>query len=434
VRSYTVVVNDCAAPPALGVLAIRTRDTLFGVRNFSLRFDDAVAGLPDRLTDLQMDWLEILGCLFAVDMACERGQGDVEWARQISAHIPVRDPGHWEAFRPQFELIWSDLTQDDLTIHFEADPTPTSAPRQSRTPFVEHDGVALLSGGQDSFAGALELLLDRGERPFLLSHSASGAVNTAQTQVESILRGIRAETVRVRIGAGKAPNQPFPGSESSQRSRTLLFVGVAALVAVAGGSNRVYLNENGIMAVHVPLTAARIGSLSTHTASPPIVAKMQQLAAAALGGNLAIDNILIGRTKPEVVEVAVALGHGDDMQHTVSCWQIGRTRTHCGFCAPCIMRRISCETHGVPDVPYDADVFEDPHAIDDQRARDNLTHFVALIDDLASLPDVDLEYEYPELLTGSPAMNLADCIALHRRWATQAQAVLGSHTVPTSLR
>jgi 7-cyano-7-deazaguanine synthase in queuosine biosynthesis len=380
-----------------------------------------------------MDWLEILGSLFAVDMACERGQGDVKWARQIDAYVPVRDPDYWEAFRTQFEAIWSDLTQDDLTIHFKAEAAPSSPPRQSKNPFVAHDGVALLSGGQDSFVGALALL-NRGERPFLLSHTASGAVNTAQTQVEAVLRSIQPDVARVHIGAGRAPNQPFPGMESSQRSRTLLFVGVAALIAVAGGSNRVYLNENGIMAIHVPMTAARVGSLSTHTASPPIVARMQELATSALGGTLIIDNILVGRTKPEVVGVAVGLGHGDDMQRTVSCWQIGRTRTHCGFCAPCIMRRISCEAHGVPDVPYDADVFDDVHALDDPRARDNLTHFVALIDDLASLPDVDLEYEYPELLTGAPAMSLADSIGLHRRWAAQAAAVLASHSVPAGLR
>lgn len=214
----------------------------------------------------------------------------------------------------------------------------------------------------------------------------------------------------------------------------MLFVGVAALVAHAGGSNRVFLNENGIMAVHVPLTAARIGSLSTHTASPPIVARMQALACAVLGEGLQIRNKLVNRTKPEVVDVAIALGQGNNMQHTVSCWQIGRTRTHCGTCAPCIMRRISCETHGIADVPYDVDIFEDTAVLRDNRARDNLTHFVALIDDLSSLTDVELEYEYPELLSGAPAMTLAENISLHRRWASQATAVLDAHGVPAGLR
>lgn len=199
-RQYTVVLNDCAAPPVPGVLSVRTRDTTYGTRNFGLRFDEAVDGLPDRLNDRQMDWLEILGSLFAVDLACERGRGDVDWARQIEAYIPVRDSGHWEGFRTRLEAIWCDLTQDDLTIHFEPDADPPAPPRQSRTPFIEHDAVALLSGGQDSFAGALEML-DQGSRPLLLSHTASGAVNTAQAHVEAILRGIQPALVRVRISA-----------------------------------------------------------------------------------------------------------------------------------------------------------------------------------------------------------------------------------------
>ena len=97
------------------------------------------------------------------------------------------------------------------------------------------------------------------------------------------------------------------------------------------------------------------------------------------------------------------------------------------------MRRISCETHSVLDAPYDSDVFEDVSAIDDPRARDNLSHFVSLITDLQELTDVELEYEYPELLSGSPAITLQETVALHRRWAAQAADVLFAHTVPAAL-
>jgi hypothetical protein len=222
--------------------------------------------------------------------------------------------------------------------------------------------------------------------------------------------------------------------ESSQRSRTFLFVGAAALVAALAGSDEVVLNENGVMALHVPLTAARIGSLSTHTASPPILDRMRALAAAVLERPLRVENRLVNMTKPEVVGRAVALGHGADMLHTVSCWQIGRTSRHCGICAPCLLRRVSCEHHGVTDIGYDADVFDDAKALDDPRARDNLAHFVSLIEDLGELSDIELEYEYPELLGGAPAMSLGGAIALHRRWAGEAAGVLFSHPVPISLR
>ena len=432
-RRFAVVVNDCSAPSVPGILAIRSQDTPYGTRNFTLRFDELTAGLPTLLDDRQLDWLEILGHLFAVDIACERGPGDVDWTRSIAAWLPVRDPDFWAPHRAAVEGIWTDLTGDEIDLRFEQAQQPADPPRMSQTAFGDHDCVALISGGQDSFVGTLDLL-DDGARPLLLSHTASGAINTAQIAVDGILGNKTPDIVRLKLGAAKARDRPFPGMESSQRSRTLLFVGAAALVAAAGGSRQVYLNENGIMALHVPLTAARVGSLSTHTASPPIVERMRALASDALGTQLSVDNRLVGMTKPEVVGRAVALGHGDDLAQTVSCWQIGRTRVHCGICAPCLMRRISCETHNVADVPYAADVFDDPSSLDDARARDNLTHFVSLIEDLRELSDVQLEYEYPELLGGAPALTLAEAIDLHRRWGNEAATVLASHPVPRGLR
>jgi 7-cyano-7-deazaguanine synthase in queuosine biosynthesis len=432
-RHYAVVINDCATPGVPAIRQIRSRDTDHGQRNFTLRIDELAAGLPAQLDERQQDWIEILGHLFAIDMACERGQGDVDWSRSIQAWLPVRDPAYWESHRVEIEGIWTDLTDDELRLQFELEQEPPAPPRQARTPFGEHDCVALVSGGQDSFAGVLDLL-DAGSKPLMLSHSASGAVNHAQRAVEAIVRSIDPSIARLKLGALKTPGRDFPGSESSQRSRTLLFMGAAALVAALAGSREVVLNENGIMAVHVPLTAARVGSLSTHTASPPIVARMAALASAALGVSVTVVNRLIHLTKPEVVGRAVQLGHGADMPQTVSCWQIGRTQRHCGVCAPCLLRRVSCERHAVPDVAYDHDVFDDPAALNDDRARDNLTHFISLIEDLKELDDVAMEIEYPELINGAPALTLSQTIDLHRRWADEASSVLFAHPVPVSLR
>jgi 7-cyano-7-deazaguanine synthase in queuosine biosynthesis len=432
-KQFAVVVNDCATPPIPAILAVRSRDTEYGERNFSLSLDNLVEGLPGQLSDLHMDWLEILGFLFATDLVCERGAGDVGWARSIQLWIPVRAPEFWERHRSLFERIWIDLTNDDLHIHFEQENDPADPPRQSKEPLPAHDCVALLSGGQDSYVGALDLIA-QGRRPLLLSHSASGAVNAAQNAVESALRELDPSIVRLKLGAGRARGAEAPGEEPSQRSRTFLFVGAAALVAALGGSDEVFLNENGIMALHVPMTAARIGSLSTHTASPPIMDRMATLANNVFEKTLTVENRLVRMTKPEVVARAVELGHADRMVETVSCWQIGRTSRHCGICSPCIMRRISNEHNNIADISYDADIFDDPSALSESKARDNLVHFISLVDDLHTLSDVELEYDYPELLRSSPAMSLSEAIELHRRWAEQAAGVLYAHPVPAGLR
>ena len=44
--------------------------------------------------------------------------------------------------------------------------------------------------------------------------------------------------------------------------------------SMGGEFQDIYINENGVMAVHLPLTTARWGSLSTKTAYPPIVEKL----------------------------------------------------------------------------------------------------------------------------------------------------------------
>src|SRR5213082_2450013 len=63
-----------------------------------------------------------------------------------------------------------------------------------------------------------------------------------------------------------SPNLIFD-AESSQRTRSFLFLTVAALCARrVGHQNIVVIAENGQMAVHLPVTEGRIGPFSTRTA------------------------------------------------------------------------------------------------------------------------------------------------------------------------
>ena len=370
--THTVVVDDCTAVAVVGgPISIRTRSTAHGERNFLLNFDNATAGLPRQLNDREMDWLEIAGYLYAVDMACERGEGDLDWARDIEAYLPVRDPAFWQGFAPAVQEIFADFTADRLLLHFEQDANPVSAPRQRSQPFPSHDCVALLSGGVDSFVGTAGLI-DGGRAPLAISHTAAGATTRAQARVEEVLADRCPSFERVGLSAAKQ-GAGFPGPEKSQRSRSFLFLAVGALMACVGGSNEVFINENGQMAIHVPMTSARVGSLSTRTAAPTVVERVERLAQSALGGNVTIGNTLIERTKPEVVKLGLQLGLADALTETVSCWSIGRTSRHCGICAPCLIRRISFEWNGATDTSYERDAFADPTALESDFASDNLT-------------------------------------------------------------
>lgn len=432
-NEYTVVVNDCAAVAAVGgPISIRSRDTPYGQRNFILNFGHVTAGLPRQLNQREMDLAETAGHLFAIDLACKRGRGDVAWSRSIEAHLPVRDPDFWAALAPRLEAVFADFTQDRLRLRFHADPQPNDPPRQRTDPFPPMDCVALISGGVDSFVGSL-VLIDEGRHPLGISHTAAGAITHAQTKVAAVLNGCLPDFERVGLTAQKE-GPSFPQPEPSQRSRSLLFLALASVAASVSGLSDVFINENGVMAIHLPMTAARAGSLSTHTASPTVLERLQVILTDALDTTLQIHNNLIENTKPEVVGVAQAMGHASDLVNTVSCWSIGRTSRHCGTCAPCLMRRISFELHEVPDVEYDADAFDDKDVLLDEFACDNLTHLVRVVHDLDGLSDLDLQLNYPELLNGGSRLGLTDTIDLHRRWAREASAIIGSHPVPEGLR
>jgi hypothetical protein len=209
-----------------------------------------------------MDWLHILGSIYAADIAMRRGSGD-RWARRIELWIGVRQPATWQPLTGQFEQIFKALTFDEFAIHFETDRQPTPPPRQGRDPFSDADGVALVSGGIDSLTGAAKLI-NSGRVPLLISHQNSGPAGKALNAVDEGLARIGPHAGRYTFTACLQGID----ADSSQRSRSMLYMGIACLIAACRGRNDVYLNENGIMALNVPLTEARLGSYSTHTCSP----------------------------------------------------------------------------------------------------------------------------------------------------------------------
>jgi 7-cyano-7-deazaguanine synthase in queuosine biosynthesis len=421
-----VVIDGCAQVTGGDVRSIRTRDIGGNAANWSLRTDRLVVGLPSTLTDRQMDWLEIHSAIFAADRSVDRAP-HLNWTRSIDLHIPVREPEFWRRHVAAFQDIFSSLTYDRLHLTFHDGDHFSEPPRTRVEPFPDSDAVALLSGGLDSFVGALELL-NGGAKPLFVAATGSGAVGRSQREVFEVLDSVDPTRELLKLTAQKRGH--FPGDERSQRSRSFLFASSAALVASALEIENVYVNENGVMAVHVPLTAARIGSLSTRTASPRVLAQMGELATSALGATIRIKNLLVGMTKPDVVERGVDLGHADDLQRSVSCWSISHRSTHCGYCAPCLIRRISCVVHGVPDVVYDEDVFTDRAALSRDDAKDALTHLIELAEDFRDSDDTNLALDYPELLGGGLGLTLNDAIAMYRRWSRQALDLLGQEPVP----
>ena len=105
-----------------------------------------VTGLPDKLDERPMDWLEINSAIFAADRAAGRDPG-LNWNRSIELHVPVRDPRFWSGHSAAFEDIFSSLTYDRLSLNFHGGAAFAEPPRTRTDPFPEAECIALLSSG-----------------------------------------------------------------------------------------------------------------------------------------------------------------------------------------------------------------------------------------------------------------------------------------------
>jgi hypothetical protein len=169
----------------------------------------------------------------------------------------------------------------------------------------------------------------------------------------------RVEYVRANLVAAKR--------EDTTRARSLLFIAFGLLCAsIAGPELPLYVPENGVIGLNVPLIGSRSGSASTRTTHPHFME--------SLGALL----VRLGITNP-VVNPYRLLTKGEAMARcadqpavrslapmTVSCAHpsagrfLGRPGS-CGYCYPCLIRRASMAVVGLDDpASYTFDVLALP--------------------------------------------------------------------------
>ena len=153
-------------------------------------------------------------------------------------------------------------------------------------------------------------------------------------------------------------NAHSPGvQESSQRARSLAFIAFGVVVATSlerrhrGYSVPLYVCENGFIAINPPLTGGRLGSLSTRTAHPEYLTRLQHILDAA-GLRVGIENPYAARTKGEMLRDCADqnLLKAEAVRST-SCGRFQRFNyQQCGRCVPCQVRRAAFMVWGgVPD-------------------------------------------------------------------------------------
>lgn len=323
-------------------LAFGLGDALERLRNLGLR-------PPETAVDLAL-----LGALVtAADTRISRdadGQGG--WTREIDLHLPVSDVALWRSQSGLVSRTLDFLTGDRWRLYVRARPDGFDRISPLRPTLFDdaHTSVCLYSGGLDSFIGVVDLLA-RGEQPILASHYWDGTTSKVQNDTYALLRTRYGNQlpplVRARVGFKKNLFTGDP-NETTLRARSFMFFGLATLAASAmPGATTVYVPENGLISLNVPLDPLRVGALSTRTTHPFYMKRWNELLA-GLGLSVALVNPYQFQTKGEMVAGCADPGFlGTAAATTMSCsspakqrW-LKRSPEHCGYCVPCLIRRAS---------------------------------------------------------------------------------------------
>ncbi|HEX8430690.1 MAG TPA: Qat anti-phage system QueC-like protein QatC [Longimicrobium sp.] len=304
-----------------------------------------------------VDLFRMAAAVFAADLRIPRaGPRSDSWTRDLMLHLPVTDVDLWNAARQDAEAFLRFLTGDVWHIEFSQADFGMPPPRRLRDTEAPLDAsvVCLLSGGLDSFIGASDTLA-RGERPYLVSVGSQGSAahsTRAQDRTASALRErYGADHLRYLRFRASPPRKQYRGQqEDTQRSRSVLFMGLGVLTAATVGPDvPLIIPENGFITLNVPLTPSRLGTLSTRTTHPETIRLFE-----ALLRKVGIGNPLLlpyrFATKGEMLDNAADRDWViDTASDTVSCahptgdrFLGGKIlRHHCGHCLPCIIRRAS---------------------------------------------------------------------------------------------
>lgn len=284
------------------------------------------------------DFLTLALAVNAADHGVERNLSADGWTRTIELEVVLYDPAPFERLTADLEQTLRFLTGDFWTLSFVEGGYP---PPISKHP-VRHDAdcVSLLSGGLDSLVGALDLTA-QGRRPIFVSHIAKGDSETQVLYARTLGGGERHLQWNQNIWL-----KPKRDGEGSTRGRSIVFFAFAALAAdsharaTAANSVDVFVPENGLISLNVPLTVGRVGSLSTKTTHPVFMQRLQSLWA-QLGIPATLRLPYAGKTKGEMMDECLDPDRLRDLAGmSTSC---GRYAVyglrHCGRCVPCMVRR-----------------------------------------------------------------------------------------------
>lgn len=333
------------------------------------------------------DFLRAAIAVYSADLLISRRYAADGWTRDINVYLPITSLAVWQQADPVLTKLLTFLSGDRWQFYFREFSVEQEGGK--KVPENPPDAVSLFSGGLDSLIGAIDLLSE-GKKIALVSHHGGGSTPKFQNDLFKCLKdeyGERVVPLQFYVLPPQVPRiDSDPDNEDTTRTRSFLFFALGIAVADASGTSiPLYVAENGLISLNVPLTPARLGSCSTRTTHPYYVALFREvLQALNLAHSLDLDYRF--KTKGEMLRESK---NQDLLRKTLSlsmsCAHPDNRRRahlppggHCGYCFPCIIRQAAVFESGMPDAAYDHDIFNLPPPSGSDKGKDLRAMEIAL--------------------------------------------------------
>jgi 7-cyano-7-deazaguanine synthase in queuosine biosynthesis len=397
-----------------------------GIRYFVDEFGNA--------NSLEEDLFNLASGIYATDLAVHRQERE-HYIRSIDLNVEVVNLHAFERIKNLLEKALLTVSRDNWNINF----VQKKGTAVSDFDWQNKQGAVLLfSGGIDSMCAAAQFVSEK-RNLVLVSHNSHGnvVIDNCQRNIHSVLEKHFKQTIKhihIKVYGRKQGAYDFPEErENTQRTRSFLFLTLAALITRRSGFSKVlYMAENGQFAIHLPLNQSRVGPFSTHTADPHFVSDAQEIFRMLLTNpTFQIVNPFLYKTKAEVFAV-LPKALQKEVHHSASCWKISHVpgNKHCGFCVPCISRRIAIEYNGISFSEYQHDIFNtDLNTLsDDDDKKRNLIDYLEFVSKFKKVTKAnrnDLLNEFPELY--NPSFDTDSALNLFNRVSTQSFEVFKNY-------
>jgi 7-cyano-7-deazaguanine synthase in queuosine biosynthesis len=322
---------------------------------------------PEKIPAKILDLIQIASYIFCADRMSRRSSRDSinndSWSRVFNISMPVIEVDFWnldntkKTLNDALVFMTGDRKYEFDFIKSEIDTLPVKGLQLSLFNMIESEiatatdaDIMLFSGGLDSLAGAIERLNENPERKIcLVSHRASSNTKSIQNKLINNLKQIYEDRI-LKYGF-ECQIKKIDTNDETQRTRMFLFSSIAFAICYRVQKNELFVYENGITSMNLPLQTDVINSRASRTTHPKTLYLLENFFK-LINPNFEIITPYKKFIKSDIIEVFRKYNAKKFISGSISCSSTRnkpKDTPHCGVCSQCIDRRLAMFAIGLDD-------------------------------------------------------------------------------------